>query len=72
MWMRGKRRMGGCPCCGQGIFTRAYEEREIRKQIAEEIEQAHSADPNTHPYCSINISHCTCNEAADIARGDCD
>ena len=35
--MRGKRRKGGCPCCGQGIFTRAYEEREIRKQIAEEI-----------------------------------
>lgn len=40
MWMRGKRRRGGhpCPCCGQSNITRAYEEREIRKQIAEEIE----------------------------------
>lgn len=40
MWMRGKRRRGGhpCPCCGQSDVTRAYEEREVRKQIAEEIE----------------------------------
>ncbi len=67
MWMRGKRRKGGCPCCGQGIFTRAYEEREIRKQIAEEIEAIHINDiDNVKP---LHFAQAVQHMAANIARG---